>query len=278
MSEWVNIDRATRGRAAGIEFLRRTGNGKTPPVILLHGIGSNADSFGPLAAALPPSFDVLAWNAPGYSASQPLVAPSPAPRDYAEMLRAMLDAIGISRIMVVGHSLGALFAASFAASYPERVESAVLISPALGYRVRPPMALPADLQARIDELETLGPAAFAQKRAARLVADPQRSPQVLVAVQRAMATVDTKGYTQAVRALGAGDLLKDVACISTPSLVVVGSRDVITPPANARAAHAAFNTTATYREIEGAGHAVTQEEPAATATLLVQLAEATVHA
>ena len=259
------------GKAAGIEFLRQPGSGART-LVLLHGIGSNAQSFEPLISALGASSSLLAWNAPGYGSSRALAAPAPAPRHYADALKVMLDELAIASATVVGHSLGCLFAASFAAAYPERVRAVALLSPALGYRVAAGAPLPPTVQSRIDEIESLGPTAFAAKRAVRLVGDPERHPRVVEAVRRAMSEVNTAGYVQAVRALGAGDLLGDIARITAPALVAVGSKDVITPPDNARTACAAFPKAAAFHEVSGAGHAMPQEQPEAVARLLSEFA------
>jgi pimeloyl-ACP methyl ester carboxylesterase len=275
MTAHADIARATPGHAAGIGYLRRPARGHGPALVLLHGIGSNAGSFEPLMAALPGSADIIAWNAPGYAGSTPLPAEAPAPRDYGAALERLLDALALPRVVLIGHSLGALFAARFAAHYPERVAALALVSPALGYRVAPGAALLVSVQARIDELNSLGPAAFAAKRAARLVHAPERKPQVLTAVREAMAAVNPGGYAQAVRALGAGDLLADAARITAPSIVAVGAEDVVTPPANARGAHEALAHSIGLHEIADAGHALPQEEPAAVARLLMQLIEQT---
>jgi pimeloyl-ACP methyl ester carboxylesterase len=258
--------------AEGIEVFRRSGGGAGFPFLLLHGVGSNAHSFHPLMQALPASIEAIAWNAPGYGQSRPLTNISPAPRDYAAQLVAVMDELAIPRAVLVGHSLGSLFAASFASIYPERVAALALLSPALGYRVPAGEALPPAVQQRIDELNVLGPATFAGKRAARLVGDTLQRPQVLAAVERAMAAVNQEGYAQAVRALGAGDMLADLAKVTTPALVAVGSKDVITPPANAEAARDALRGKVCYHEISGSGHALTQEEPAVLADLLAAFA------
>lgn len=260
-----------RGEAAGLEFLRRPGS-SAGTLVLLHGIGSNARSFEPLMSALGVAGPSLAWNAPGYGDSRPLSVPSPTPRHYADALKAMLDQLEIASATIVGHSLGCLFAASFTATYPERVRAVALLSPALGYRVAAGAPLPATVQSRIDEIESLGPTAFAAKRATRLVGEPERHPHVVEAVRSAMAQVKPAGYVQAVRALGAGDLLADIARITVPALVAVGSNDVITPPDNARTACAAFPRTAVFHEVAGAGHAMPQEQPGVVAHLLSQLA------
>jgi pimeloyl-ACP methyl ester carboxylesterase len=278
-STLTNMGGLARSRAANVVFLRRPSDLRSAPaLVLLHGIGSNAQSFAALMQTLPASIDVIAWNAPGYDASDPLTIASPHPRDYAAVLAQLLDALHLRSIVLAGHSLGALFAASFAAWYPDRVSAQALISPALGYRVEPGAPLPRAVQERIDEIRTLGPPAFSAKRASRLVHDPEHRPQVVAAVERAMSSVHTDGYIQAVRALGAGDLLSDAARIKAPALVAVGARDVITPPENARRAHRALGSACAYHQIEDAGHALPQEFPQTVAALLAELVEEHAHA
>lgn len=256
-------------RAAGIALLHRPGTGPGLPVVLLHGIGSNASSWAPLIEALPPSRGVIAWDAPGYGESEPVAPQAPTPGDYAAALARLLDAMGHRRILLVGHSLGCLFAARFAATNPSRIAGLALLSPALGYGVAEG-PLPASVQSRIDDLEALGPEAFVAKRAARLVHDAANRPAVLAGVRRAMATVRPGGYAQAVRALGAGDLLADAARLSVPTLVATGLEDVVTPPGNARRLFAALPRALRLAEIPGAGHALPQEMPGTVATLLAE--------
>ncbi len=58
---------------------------------------------------------------PGYGES-PMLAATPADAgDYADALARMLDRAGVEQTILVGHSLGALVAAAFAAKYPQRV-------------------------------------------------------------------------------------------------------------------------------------------------------------
>ncbi len=227
--------------------------------------------------ALPPSIGAIAWDAPGYAESAPLDVPEPTPREYASALANFLDALGLSRAALVGHSLGALFAASFATHYPDRVTALALVSPALGYGVKAGDILPPGVQSRIDEIVELGPAAFAAKRAARLVGDPAARPDVVAAVKEAMSAVHPAGYIQAVRALGAGQLVADAALIAAPALVVVGAQDQITPPANARTAHAALANATGFYEVPNAGHALPQEQPEALAPVLTRLVESMAH-
>ncbi len=257
---------------AGTALLRRPGDNASTPLVLLHGIGSNAASWAPMLARLDPRIDATAWDAPGYGGSSPLAEASPRPQHYAARLEAVLDGLGLGRVMLAGHSLGALFAANFAASRPARVAALALLSPASGYRVPPGGTLPDALQARIDDLDRLGAEAFATARSPRLVHRPEASQAVLARVQRAMAAVHPAGYAQAVRALGAGDLLADAARIAPPVLVAVGTHDRVTPPAGVRAVFAALTHGLRLVELPDAGHALPQECPAEVARLLCELA------
>lgn len=275
MNVKADIAKTIPGEETGIVFLRRRGTPDDRTVVMLHGIGSHGASFAPLIDALPSTLDVVAWNAPGYGGSRPIIASHPTAAAYADALLRLLDALRLDRIVLLGHSLGCLFAANFAARYPDRVAALALLSPALGYRVGPNQALPETVQNRIDELRQLGPRDFAGKRAARLVYRPETKPGLVAGVRDAMAAVDPVGYMQAARALGTGDLLADAAQLQAKTLVAVGAQDVVTPPENARALYAALRHPAGYHEIAEAGHALPQEDPKAVAGLLRELVEST---
>jgi pimeloyl-ACP methyl ester carboxylesterase len=262
-----------RKRSSGIEFLRRPGRRDATGLLLLHGIGSRAQSFSAIVCELPRSIDAVAWNAPGYSESDALPTLMPSPSEYALALLRLLDDLGFSRVIVAGHSLGALFAASFASHNPDRVISLALLSPALGYRVAPGVRLPSHLQARITDLDTQGPTAFAYARADRLVYEATQNPHVVSDVRAAMAAVRREGYSQAVYALAQGDLLADASTVSAPTLVAVGVNDTITPPDNARRLYEAVPNPAGFHEVPASGHALPQEHPRLVANLLVELAE-----
>ena len=141
--------------AAGLSYIACDGSGGLP-VVMLHGIGSNAQSFVPLMLVLDGSHPTLAWNAPGYGESQPLAVDWPDAGDYATALDRLLAHLDVSRCILVGHSLGTLIAARFALVSPSRVAALVLISPALGYGTGKGAALPPAVADRLAELDRLG--------------------------------------------------------------------------------------------------------------------------
>ncbi len=213
----------------------------------------------------------LAWDMPGYGASAPLDGPATADA-YVDRLLAALDALHLRDIVLVGSSLGCVIAGRLMARAPNRALGAVLVGPALGYGVAADAPLPESVQARLDALDREGPEGYAAARAARLIDGPERKPDVLAAVRRAMASLTVAGLAPASRLLASADLLADAARIERPVHVLVGAGDVITPPETARRLGDALGTRlAGFDVVPGAGHALVQEAPVPVAEALARL-------
>jgi pimeloyl-ACP methyl ester carboxylesterase len=101
--------------------------GSGPPLALIHGITSTADTWLPAMAGLARDHTVIAPDLLGHGASAK-------PRgDYslgafASGVRDLFAALGHDRVTVVGHSLGGGIALQFAYQFPERTERLVLVS------------------------------------------------------------------------------------------------------------------------------------------------------
>jgi pimeloyl-ACP methyl ester carboxylesterase len=244
---------------------RRAGSGA--PLVLLHGIGSGAGSWLRQLQGLSGGYTVLAWNAPGYGDSAHLPQEAPAAADYAARVWAWLDALGIERVHLVGHSLGALMAGAAARLAPARVARLTLLAPAGGYGKAEPEVRAAKLRDRLANLEALGPAGMAEKRGAAMLS-PQAAADEVAFIKGVMAQVDPAGYAQAARMLCNGDLAADLAALSCPVVVASGSLDGITPPTACRAVAAAARTA--LLDFGPVGHACPLEAAAAVNHLLDQ--------
>jgi 3-oxoadipate enol-lactonase len=106
--------------------------GSGQAVVLIHGWALSLREWDDQIAALAPNFRVVAYDRRGYGKSTGYADISADPGD----LRALLDTLGIRSAVLVGHSMGADVAASFAAAMPERVDGLVL------YGGDPPEGLP----------------------------------------------------------------------------------------------------------------------------------------
>lgn len=242
--------------------------GGKPNVVLLHGIGSGAASWLHAALLAGEQAHVVAWDAPGYGESTPLAGDTPADTDYAARLHELLQALGMDRCVLVGHSLGALMACAYARGpNASRVERLVLISPAGGYGAPGQEAAAARVRGeRREGLRTLGVAGLAERSAERLLS-PAAGAEARAWVRWNSARLRPAGYLQAVELLCAGDLARSVG-LELPIEVYCGDADVVTPPAACRNWAKLFG--ADFQLIEGAGHASPVEQPAAVASIITR--------
>jgi pimeloyl-ACP methyl ester carboxylesterase len=267
---------AMRGlRAGGQGWREKPGNGAV--LVCLHGIGSEPGAFDALAALLPPDLRVIAWCTPGYGDTPPLDTEWPVAADYAAALGAFVDGLGLGRFHLLGHSLGTLIAAEYARCHPQRVAGLTLVSCAQGMGVEPGAPLPAPAAARLTDLAALGPVAFARARANRLVHDPQANPALVAAVQAGMAQVRLPGYAQAVRMLASGNLTDTARHVAVATVIVVGDKDVVTPPAQSKAVWQALPAASRRRfdVLPAVGHALPQQAPSALAEIVTETLDLT---
>lgn len=243
-----------------------------PTFVLLHGIGSGAASWLPCALALAaaaPGSRVIAWNAPGYGSSTALPAARPGADAYAARLRQLLQALGVGRCVLVGHSLGAMMASAYAAANPATLDKLVLLSPARGYGQAARLEQGAQVaRERLSTVGELGVHGMATQRSSRLLSGNASTAQ-RDWVRWNMAQLNLPGYTQAVHLL-CGDAIENYAlsgAVCAVASVHCGSADNVTTPDDCRLV--AQRHGLPFSLIDQAGHACYVERPAAaTAAIL----------
>jgi pimeloyl-ACP methyl ester carboxylesterase len=110
------------------------------PVVFVHGYTDSARDWAPLVPYLDPAFRVILVDIRGHGASsKPECCYTRV--DFAYDVKLLLDALGIQRADIVGHSLGSIIGQTFAEYWPERTRRLVLVSSTGGPRKdcpRPP--------------------------------------------------------------------------------------------------------------------------------------------
>lgn len=104
--------------------------GDGPPVLLIHGGGAGGAIWFRQMAALRGQFRVIAPDNPVFGLSSRPGYRVPVGEITSGYLRAFMDAMGIGKASLVGHSIGGYVAARLAAENPELVERLVLVSSA----------------------------------------------------------------------------------------------------------------------------------------------------
>jgi len=247
------------------------------PLVLLHGIGSGAASWVQQFEALSASRRVLAWDAPGYGESTAVPAASPAATDYANVLYEWLEKLGIERCVLVGHSLGAIIAGSFAAMHPQRVAGLLLLSPAGGYGAASAEVRETKRDQRLAMLNELGPQGLAEKRSANMLS-AHASDEARAWVRWNMSRVIPHGYARATHLLANADLASDLARLkgryNGRLHIAVGADDTITTPAACERLALAADTQ--LQVVPRAGHAGYIEASAAYTAIIDTFCRASV--
>jgi 3-oxoadipate enol-lactonase len=174
-----------------------------------------------------------------------------APECYVEDIRAVLDALGLERAIVGGHSRGGRMSVEFALSYPERVAAVVAAaSPLLGFT--PERGRRFNRYQRV--LREHGVDAFL----AEVNTGPRHPERRAIWVQAAhhAGPVALDAQYEALRRLG--PLTGRMAGLQVPALFVCGRSD---PLLDHSRACAGASPRARLAEIDGAGHAVFADNP-----------------
>ncbi len=207
------------------------------PFVLLHGIGLHNRTYQECISYLPQlGFLAVAIEAPGYGQSSPAARGA----DFTtrvDVIRRTIDALGIRRAVVAGHSMGGRSAACFTALNSRRVLAAVFIDAALGDNwdvalIRRLASEVAVVRGLMDGIVDAAGATLSISWPERLayyrtmsgpgrphLADLVRTPEVA----RAIAVAESDQWLAAIRAA------------AIPAVVLHGTRDLVIPLSDARA-------------------------------------------
>ena len=213
----------SRCRAAAEVEVNRAGHG--PTLVWLHG-PHGVRRTDPIIAALAERYTVIAPVQPGYNDETELDDIRDV-RDLALHYDDILEALGLDRVSLVGHSIGAMIAAELAAHVPRRVARLVLLAPLGLWRDDAPVEdLFARPYAKIDEL------LWTDGKVSGPMADPSNVPadpvERAVALARAMTSAAKFIWPIPDKGLG-----RRLHRISADTLAVFGGDDRLLPAAYA---------------------------------------------
>lgn len=178
--------------------------------------------------------------------------------DLADDLAELLDTLRIERAVVGGLSLGGYVALALAARHRHRLSGLILADTKASADPEAARLARADSIALV---RTAGVSAYVDKQLPRLVAasasDELRAQVRMLAAQPAAAVV---AGLEALR--DRPDRTAELPAVTCPTMIIVGSEDVLTPPAEAEAMSAAIKG-ALLVCIPGAGHLTSLEAPLA---------------
>ena len=134
----IDFERSSAGLEAAsvavgnldIAYLRNQEMSAGDTIVMIHGFGANKDNWTRLAGHLTDDFNVYAIDLPGHGDSSKPLDIGYRLEDQAGYVARILDALSVDEAHVMGNSMGGAITALYAANHPDKVQSAVLFSPA----------------------------------------------------------------------------------------------------------------------------------------------------
>lgn len=245
------------------------GNEGRHPVVLVHGSRLHAHVWNDFSRRFRDRYHIIALDQRGHGDSAWGGQGGYQLEDYYEDLRAVVEARGLSRFTLIGHSLGGRVSMLYAHRHAAQLERLILVDITPG---RPAAAPNVDVSPRSEaphQRDFESPEA-ASAYLARLMS---RAPRHLLDESVRQGLRQTEGgryawkYDPALlhRRPATIDLWSAVKSVATPTLLQYGSEsDVVNPELAARLA--ATMPRCSVERIEGAGHGLFTDQPDAFAT------------
>lgn len=256
--EYINV-KGTR--------IRYRVRGSGPPVLLLHGLGGFLEMWWLNVESLGLSNTVYAIDLPGHGLSEP-AKNCYEPDCATEYVIAIMEALGIERVILVGHSMGGLISINVCTSFPEKITKLVLVDSAgltdylpLRFRI---LALPVfgPLLLEIAERQ------FYKTGIRNLFYKKELSDQIIDLFMRNSSRIwpkneilDLSRKHFGIRGIKPGSFVLDkLPRISCPTMFVQGAQDSIFPLEHVKGAFSRL-PGARMEVIEKAGHMPQIEQP-----------------
>lgn len=246
----INRVTTSDGGSIAVEI---TGDG--PVVVLVHGITSSRDDWGPVARLLvEKGCTVVGVDQRGHGDSTVGDEGFGAAR-LGQDLEEVLRGLDLSGVTLVGHSMGGMaamsYAVDYAESFAERVDGLVLVATI----ARTSRAYHRFGLRLLDDLLPLASndMAVARPLSANALFGKYGSTKLVAAAKAAALRADREAIAACAIALGSFDISSRLGNIELPARLIYGSRDIVTPVfENRRIANGIDRAVS--REIPGAGH------------------------
>jgi N-formylmaleamate deformylase len=255
MTNWITASCEING--INIHHTRTGGN--KPPLVLLHGLITNGACWTPVARALEAEYDVIMPDARGHGNSS---KPNNGYRyeDHANDIAGLIEALGLSSPIVIGHSMGGMTAALVACRLQKLLRGLILADPAF---------LSAEIQRDVYESDVAEQhRKFLTKSANEILVEarnkhPHRSLDILELLTRARHQTSMNAFQ--VLTPPYPDYKQLVSAIDISSLLVIGETGVVSLAAAEELQ--SLNPKLHIEKIAGIGHGLHYDQPERFATI-----------
>ncbi len=260
LAEWpVQAEERILETKTGHMHLLVFGPASAPPLLMLHGGGGTSLGWIYQAAALSVAHRVYALDLPGHSGLSVTRTPLRTLAQVMAMIDEVLDALRISRLDLLGISLGGAYAGLYAIKTPARVQRLVMIAPA-------PLLVPLRFSFYLHNFPllfgSLGVAGFLRWLGPKENAGQEPYEQRLKTMIRWAKAARRHFGLPNVAGFEWPPILRDeqLRGLSVPTLIIIGEHEVVYD-ARKGLARAALIPKVRTALIAGAGHDVAWSQP-----------------
>jgi 3-oxoadipate enol-lactonase len=210
------------------------GRASGPVITMSNSLASNLSMWDPQMSVLASRYRILRYDTRGHGGTD--APPGPySLEELTEDVRALLQALGITRTHFIGLSMGGMIGQIMAIKYPQLLQSVVLCDT----MSRVPTEAKPMWDDRIHTAEIQGMERLVEPTLARWFTEPfrQKGSPVLDQVRTMIRTTPPRGYAGCCHAIAALNLTDHLRAISLPTLIIVGEDDPGTPVAASRVIH-----------------------------------------
>ncbi|MEV6394356.1 4-carboxymuconolactone decarboxylase [Streptomyces sp. NPDC051907] len=240
---------------------RIDGPDEAPVLILGPSLGTTWHMWDRQIAELSRQWRVIRFDLPGHGGAP--AHPVASVAELADRLLATLDGLGVARFGYAGCSIGGAVGIELALRQPHRVASLALVA------ASPRFGTADEFRQRGVVVRTNGLDPIARSAPERWFTHgfAAAQPAIVEWAVQMVRTTDPGCYIAACEALAAFDVRAELGRVGVPTLVLVGSEDQVTGPAEARTLVAGI-PDARLALVPGASHLAPVEQPAAVTDLL----------
>ena len=244
-------------------------DGSGPPLLLIAGLGANAEAWGAALPFLRAHFTCIVYDSRGTGRSS--VTPGPYSIDQlADDAVALVRSLDMAPLAAVGWSLGGSVLQSALIRHGDVFTHAVLLNTFPNYTPLQHAWLDCILALRDTGTDRAAQLAFALgwTMSPGFLADHAQVMQRAGLIAAAPNATTNAGYRAQGEAVRVYDSRADLPRITTPTLVLCGAQDVLTPPAQSEEI-ARLIPGAVLRELPQGAHVMAQEFPRETAQAII---------
>ena len=240
-----------------IFYARRGAHG--PALVCLHGAGGNHQHWGHQLGALAGIAQVYVPDLPGHGRSARPGRTTIAA--YAAAVIALLEACGLPRVVLAGHSMGSAIALELALGYPERVSALALVGGGARLRVAPAF-LSGIVHDTAATVRTIVSHSYA----------PTAPADMLARAEAGLLQCDPPVYQGDLIACDAFDVRTRLGALRCPATIICGDADQMVPLKYSLTLHEQI-AGSTLVVVAGVGHMPTIERPAEVSAALRALVQ-----